>query len=110
MRDLVHQNDRIVEAESLPYLDIYSSEAASDRTPALRLAVRNEGVGPARIAEVVVTVNGTRSGLQHADRQMLRARIAQGEGRRLQAISIAPQRRRRPVLGARRMVRPGDEG
>lgn len=58
MRDLVHQNERLVEAESLPYLDIYSSDLASDRTPALRLAVQNEGVGPARIAEVVMTVNG----------------------------------------------------
>jgi hypothetical protein len=32
---------------------------ASDlRTPTLRLSVRNEGVGPARISEVVMTVNG----------------------------------------------------
>ena len=60
MRELVHENSRMVEAESMPFLDIYSSELASDqRTPALRLAVRNEGVGPARIAEVVMTVNGT---------------------------------------------------
>lgn len=59
MRELVHQNERIVEAESLPYLEIYTSDLASDlRTPTLRLSVRNEGVGPARIAEVVMTVNG----------------------------------------------------
>ena len=59
MRELVHENERIVAAESLPYLDIYSSDVASDlETPALRLSVQNEGVGPARIAEVAVTVNG----------------------------------------------------
>ena len=59
MRELVHENERIVEAESLPYIDIYSSDMASDNSPTLRLAVQNEGVGPARIAEVVMTVNGT---------------------------------------------------
>jgi hypothetical protein len=59
MQELVHQNERIVEAESLPYLDIYTSDLASDqRTPTLRLTVQNEGVGPARIAEVLMTVNG----------------------------------------------------
>lgn len=59
MRELVKQNERIVEAESLPYLEIYTSDLASDlRTPTLRLSVRNEGVGPARISEVVMTVNG----------------------------------------------------
>lgn len=58
MRDLVYQNERIVEAESLPYLDIFSSDTADDRSSNLRLAVQNEGVGPARIAEVVMTVDG----------------------------------------------------
>ena len=59
MRDLVHQNERIVEAESLPYLQIYTSDLAADgRTPELRLSVQNEGVGPARIAEVTMIVNG----------------------------------------------------
>jgi hypothetical protein len=59
MRDLVHQNERLVQAESLPYLEIYTSDLASDnRTPELRLTVQNEGVGPARIAEVEMTVNG----------------------------------------------------
>lgn len=58
MSELVHQNERIVQAESLPYLDIFTSDVGDDRAPALRLAVQNEGVGPARIAEVVMTVNG----------------------------------------------------
>lgn len=59
MSDLVHQNERLVEAESLPYLEIYTSDLARDgRTPELRLSVGNEGVGPARIAEVALLVDG----------------------------------------------------
>jgi hypothetical protein len=59
MQELVHENDRIVQAESLPYLDIYTSDLAEDlKTPTLRLTVQNQGVGPARLAEVVLTVNG----------------------------------------------------
>ena len=59
MRDLVHQNERIVEAESLPYVDISTSDLEADRrTPAFRLTVQNQGVGPARIAEVEMTVHG----------------------------------------------------
>jgi hypothetical protein len=59
MSDLVHQNERLVAAESLPYLEIETSNLAKDdRTPELRLSVENQGVGPARIAEVIMTVNG----------------------------------------------------
>lgn len=59
MRELVHQNERIVQAESLPYVDISTSDLEDDRrTPAFRLIVQNQGVGPARIAEVEMTVHG----------------------------------------------------
>jgi hypothetical protein len=59
MQELVHQNERIVEAESLPYVEMDTSDLAPDRrTAAFRLTVQNQGVGPARIAEVVMTVNG----------------------------------------------------
>jgi hypothetical protein len=59
MKELVHQNSKLVEANSLPYLDIYTSDLTDDRrTPAFRLTVQNQGVGPARIAEVVMTVRG----------------------------------------------------
>jgi hypothetical protein len=59
MKELVVQNERIVEAESLPYVEIDTSDLASDRrTPAFRLTVQNQGVGPARIGEVTMTVNG----------------------------------------------------
>ncbi len=59
MSDLVHQNERLVEANSLPWLAVYGSELESDlHTPAFRLTVENQGVGPARVAEVFMTVNG----------------------------------------------------
>jgi hypothetical protein len=59
MRQLVHQNAKLVEAESLPYLDISTSDLDEDlHTPAFRLTVQNQGVGPARIAEIVMTVKG----------------------------------------------------
>lgn len=59
MKELVHQNERLVQAESLPYLQIEFSNLENDlRTPAYRLTVANQGVGPARIAEVSITVNG----------------------------------------------------
>jgi hypothetical protein len=59
MQELVHQNERLVEAESLPYLQIDTSDLDTDlRTPAYRLTVQNQGVGPARVGEVVITVNG----------------------------------------------------
>jgi hypothetical protein len=59
MRELVHQNERIVEAESLPYVEIDTSDLDTDlRNAAFRLTVQNQGVGPARIAEVTMKVNG----------------------------------------------------
>ncbi|WP_341631481.1 hypothetical protein [Sphingomonas agri] len=59
MTQLVHQNERLVEAESLPYLQIEMSNLEADlHSPALRLTVQNQGVGPARLAEIVMTVNG----------------------------------------------------
>ena len=59
MKELVHQNERLVEAESLPYLQIDTSDLEADlRTPAYRLTVQNQGVGPARVDAVVITVDG----------------------------------------------------
>ena len=59
MKELVHQNQKLVQANSIPYLDIYTSDLEDDlRTSAFRLTVQNQGVGPARVAEVVMTVKG----------------------------------------------------
>jgi hypothetical protein len=55
-----HEMDRLVQANSFPYLQVFTSNLESDlKTPALRLTVQNQGIGPARIAEVVVTVDGS---------------------------------------------------
>lgn len=53
MQELVHQNERLVEANSLPYLQISRSGGAGQ---GFRLNATNEGVGPARIvtAEILV--------------------------------------------------------
>ena len=59
MKELVHQNEKLVEANSLPYLQIDWSDLETDlRTPTFRLTVQNQGIGPARIAAVVMTVDG----------------------------------------------------
>lgn len=59
MKELVHQNERLVQANSLPYLQIDTSDLEADlRTPAFRLTVQNQGIGPARIAAVVIAVDG----------------------------------------------------
>jgi hypothetical protein len=54
-----HDMSRLVQANSLPYLQLYTSDLENDlKTQAFRFTVENQGVGPARIAEVTVTVNG----------------------------------------------------
>jgi hypothetical protein len=59
MQELVYQNEKLVEANSLPYLQIDTSDLEPDlRTPTFRLTVQNQGIGPARIAGVIITVNG----------------------------------------------------
>jgi hypothetical protein len=59
MKELVHQNEKLVEANSLPYLQIDTSDLEPDlQTPTFRMTVENQGVGPARIAAVAINVNG----------------------------------------------------
>jgi hypothetical protein len=52
MKELVHQNEKLVEANSLPYLQISGSNAGGH----IAFHAMNEGVGPAKImtAEVLV--------------------------------------------------------
>lgn len=54
MQELVHQNEKLVEANSLPYLQISGSN--DDRRLVLKAA--NEGVGPAKIMTAEVLVDG----------------------------------------------------
>jgi len=54
-----HEMQKLVAANSLPYLGVDMSDMESDRkTHAVVLSVSNRGVGPARIDEVTITVDG----------------------------------------------------
>jgi len=55
MQELVHQNERLVEANSLPYLQVYGSDGPNG---AVSLNVANQGVGPAKIATAEISVDG----------------------------------------------------
>ena len=59
MESLVHQNERLVQANSLPYVELGQSSGTSLDGP-LRpsLIAMNNGVGPAQIRSVSVTVDG----------------------------------------------------
>ena len=56
MKELVHQNERLVEANSLPYLQLNGSDVSPTGEPRISLYVANQGVGPAQIrtAEMLV--------------------------------------------------------
>jgi hypothetical protein len=54
MQDLVHQNEKLVEANSLPYLQLSGSSANQHLT----FSAINEGVGPAKIETAEVFVGG----------------------------------------------------
>lgn len=58
MQALVQQNERLVQANSLPYVELDHSSATSDGTPRPSLLATNSGVGPAEIRSVSVTVDG----------------------------------------------------
>ena len=83
MKELVHQNEKLVEANSLPYLDLYTSDVADDhRTPEFRLTVHNQGVGPAR--DCRSRDDGQRPagpGFQNPRRPLLRAGLLQAAAR-----------------------------
>jgi hypothetical protein len=52
MEQLVHQNERLVQANSLPHLRIGSDNIGPDGDNRISLWVENEGVGPAEIRTV----------------------------------------------------------
>ena len=54
MKDLVHQNEKLVEANSLPYVQIYGSNR---REGYASFSAVNEGIGPAKIVTAEVTVD-----------------------------------------------------
>jgi hypothetical protein len=90
MQELVHQNEKLVEANSLPYLQI-SGSGTSER---LTFNAINEGVGPAKIVTAEMFVEGRP--VQSLD-QLLARCCAKGNYSGITAS----------YLGGR-MVRPGD--
>ena len=53
-----HDMNRLVQANSLPYLQLYQSTEAADGTPRLALVVSNQGVGPGEIRTAELLVDG----------------------------------------------------
>ena len=91
MKELVHQNEKLVEANSLPYLQIYGSNGPNG---AVSLNVVNQGVGPARIATAEILVDDRP--VQRL-RQILTSCCGSGEHAAVSSSTL---------LG--RMIRPGD--
>jgi len=54
MQELVHQNERLVQANSLPFVQLYSNNGPDHFT----LVAANFGVGPAQIRSAVILVDG----------------------------------------------------
>jgi hypothetical protein len=90
MKELVHQNEKLVEANSLPYLQL----SGSNGNHVIRLSAINEGIGPAKIETAQVTVDGRPV---EGVAQLLRGCCGRGD---YAAVSTSTLRGR--------MVRPGD--
>lgn len=62
MKELVEQNERLVQANSLPYLELNNNrtmaEPGSGDKPRIFFSAINRGVGPAQIRSVQVSVDG----------------------------------------------------
>jgi hypothetical protein len=58
MESLVQQNKRLVQANSLPYVELAFGSVGTDLKPRRSLMAVNNGVGPADVRSVSVTVDG----------------------------------------------------
>ena len=58
MKELVQQNERLVEANSLPWLQLYGSNTVTKGLQDVSLNVSNQGVGPGEIRSVQILVDG----------------------------------------------------
>lgn len=58
MQSLVRQNERLVQANSLPYVTLDSSNLTATGEPLISLSAINKGVGPADIRSVQIMVDG----------------------------------------------------
>jgi hypothetical protein len=91
MKELVRQNEKLVEANSLPYLQIDGSNGPNGYAA---FHVTNEGVGPAKIATAEILVDG--HAVQNL-RELMRACCGFAEA---PGVGVST------LLG--RMIRPGD--
>ena len=58
MKELVHQNERLVQANSLPHLQLAGSNTNDRGEARIDLHITNAGVGPAEIRSVQMLVDG----------------------------------------------------
>ena len=58
MQELVHQNEKLVEANSLPHLQLYGGNLTDFGERRVAFSVANQGIGPAEIRSVQVKVDG----------------------------------------------------
>jgi hypothetical protein len=58
MKELVHQNERLVQANSLPWLELSGRNASPEGGRYVAFTAANRGVGPAEIRSMEVTVDG----------------------------------------------------
>ena len=58
MRALVQQNERLVQANSIPWLQLSGSNRVTDGLQDLSFQVTNQGVGPGEIRSVQILVDG----------------------------------------------------
>jgi hypothetical protein len=58
MQALVQQNERLVQANSLPFVQLAHSTAADDGTLRPSMLAMNSGVGPAHVRSVSIAVDG----------------------------------------------------
>jgi len=58
MRELVQQNERLVQANSLPWLQISGSNRVTNGLQDLSFQVTNQGVGPGEVRSVQMLVDG----------------------------------------------------
>ena len=90
MKELVHQNEKLVEANSLPYLQVDGSDANGRVT----FYATNEGVGPAKIVTAELLVDGRPVQTLH---QLIDACCVKGDYSGIATSTLYG-----------RMVRPGD--
>lgn len=58
MQDLVRQNERLVQANSLPHVELYGADMTTEGKQRVSLSIANQGIGPAEIRAVNIAIDG----------------------------------------------------